>query len=219
MSEEHENTNTTDSSGEGQQALSALRGIWKAQGQSQQRLIDWLADKSEVHITGPGTDLRVGIEGRTWINCDGKNNFPDGEVFTGPREDATDGTIEFTFPAYYGGREIPKPRLVFRAGRVVDAGAAAEEEFLQQTLDTDEGARVLGEFAFGTNAGIQRFTKNTLFDEKIGGTLHMALGRAYPESGGTNASAVHWDMVFDLRKDCEVHVDGKLFSKNGEFCV
>ena len=191
---------------------------WKAQGERQQRIADWLGGKSEVHITGPDTDLKVGIEGRTWLNDDGHLNFPGGEVFTGPVETATEGTIQFTFPGFYQGREVGGIRLQFKGGRVVDASATSDEAFLTQMLDMDEGARVLGEFAIGLNPGIQRFTKNTLFDEKIGGTLHMALGRSYPETGGKNVSALHWDMVFDL-KEAEVTVDGELFSRNGEFCV
>lgn len=189
---------------------------WQAQGERQQRLADWLADKSEVHITGPGTDLTVGIGGRTWLNDDGHLNFPGGEIYTGPVEDATEGTIQFSYPGYLAGREVGGIRLVFKAGKVVEASATSDEAFLVSMLDMDEGARTLGEFAFGLNPGIQKFTKNTLFDEKIGGTLHMALGRAYPESGGQNVSALHWDIVYDLRGGAEVTVDGQLFSRNGE---
>jgi aminopeptidase len=182
-------------------------------------LIEWLADKETVRITGPGTDLTVSVAGRTWINDLGHENFPGGEIFTGPVESATEGVIQFTFPAFLGGREVSGVRLVFREGAVVEAGASSDEAYLHQMLELDDGARRLGEFAFGSNYGIQRFTKNTLFDEKIGGTLHMALGRSYPETGGTNMSALHWDMVFDLRQGCEVTVDGQLFSRNGEFQI
>jgi aminopeptidase len=192
---------------------------WKRQGERQQELIDWLSDKSTVHITGPGTDLTVGVGGRTWLNDEGTRNFPGGEIFTGPVEDVTEGTIAFSYPAFLAGREVQGVRLVFKGGKVVDASAASDEAYLYQMLDMDAGARVLGEFAFGTNYGIQDFTKNTLFDEKIGGTLHMALGRAYPESGGTNMSALHWDMVFNLRNGSEVTVDGEAFSRNGQFLV
>jgi aminopeptidase len=192
---------------------------WKQLGDRQDQMIDWLKGKKTVHITGPGTDLTVSFEGRTWLNDDGHKNFPGGEIFTGPVEDATEGYIQFTYPAFLAGREVPDVRLVFERGKVVDATAARDEGYLHQMLDMDEGARRLGEFAFGTNYGIQDFTKNTLFDEKIGGTLHMALGRAYPETGGTNLSALHWDMVYNLREGAEVTVDGELFSRNGEFMV
>ncbi|MBV9280657.1 MAG: aminopeptidase [Chloroflexi bacterium] len=189
---------------------------WKQLGERQARIIDWLKDRRMVHVTGPGTDLRVSVAGRTWENDDGHKNFPGGEVFTGPVEDSAQGVIQFTFPAYLAGREVSGVRLVFEAGRVVEATATGDEAFLHQMLDMDEGARRLGELAFGTNPGIQRFSKNTLFDEKIGGTLHMALGRSYPETGGRNVSALHWDMVYDLRDGAEVRVDDQLFSKNGE---
>src|SRR5207248_4226514 len=136
-----------------------------------------------------GTHLTVGIAGRTWVNDDGKMNFPGGEIFTGPIENATQGVIQFTFPASLRGREATDVRLVFDGGTVVEATAASGEEYLREMLNMDEGAKRLGEFAFGTNYGIQRHTRNTLFDEKIGGTLHMALGESYPETGGTNKSA------------------------------
>jgi len=155
---------------------------WKRQGAEQQRLIDWLKGKETVHLTGPGTDLTLSIKDRIFINADGKRNFPDGEIFTGPVETSANGTVRFTYPANLNGREITDIRLTFREGAVVEAHAAQGQEFLDQMLDTDAGARRLGEFAFGTNFGITRFTKNILFDEKIGGTIHMALGRSYPRS-------------------------------------
>jgi aminopeptidase len=184
----------------------------------QQELIDWITPRNVVRITGPDTDLTVKIGGRTWINDEGTFNFPGGEIFTGPIEGATEGHIAFTFPAFLNGREVTGVRLTFKDGKVVQADADSGKDFLHAMLDMDEGARYLGEFAFGTNYGITRFTKNTLFDEKIGGTLHMALGRSYPDSGGQNMSALHWDMVFDL-KEAEVTVDGETFSRNGEFVV
>lgn len=192
---------------------------WKQLGRRQDQLIDWLRGKKIVHITGPGTDLKVSTEGRTWLNDDGHKNFPGGEIFTGPAETATEGVIQFTYPAYLRGREVAGVRLQFQGGKVTKATASSDEEFLRQMLDMDEGARRLGEFAFGTNHGIQQFTKNTLFDEKIGGTLHMALGRSYPESGGENLSALHWDIVYNLRNGSEVRVDDQLFSRDGEFVV
>lgn len=192
---------------------------WRKQSVMQQRLIDWLAGKSEVHIQGPDTDLYVGITSRTWINCDGDKNFPDGEIFTGPVENATRGHVRFSFPHVTDGREIDDIRLKFEDGRVVDATAARGEDFLHESLDADEGARVLGEFAFGTNFDITRFTRNNLFDEKIGGTVHMALGAGYSESGSVNQSAIHWDLICDLRRGGSVDVDGIPFLRDGEFLL
>jgi len=191
---------------------------WKKLGEAQQRLVERLMRGKEMRITAPnGTDIRFGIEGRTWINCDGHENFPDGEVFTGPIEDATDGVVCYSFPAVHGGREVTGIRLVFEAGMVVDASAQGNEEFLVKMLDLDEGARTLGELALGTNYDITDYTRNTLFDEKIGGTFHAAVGAAYPESGGTNKSGLHWDMVCDLRRGGVVKVDGEVVSENGRF--
>ena len=192
---------------------------WLALKAEQQRLIDWLDGKQEVHLVGPEIDLTLSIAGRTWINSDGKRNFPSGEIFTGPVEDSVNGTIRFSFPVVTSGREIADIRLRFENGKVTDASAAKNEEFLIQTLDTDDGARILGEFAFGTNFSITRFTKNILFDEKIGGTVHMAVGSGYPETGSTNQSAVHWDMICDLRQGGRVDVDGQPFMRDGSFVV
>jgi aminopeptidase len=192
---------------------------WKAVSRSQAKLIAWLTPKKEIHVVGPDTDLRLKVGGRTWINCDGHENFPDGEIFTGPVEESVTGRIRFTYPACIFGREVEDVRLEFKAGKVVRATAGKNEEFLLTMLDTDDGARRVGEFAFGTNPGIQRFTKNPLFDEKIGGTIHLALGKGYPESGSKNNSAIHWDMVCDLREGGEVRVDGTPFVKDGKFLV
>lgn len=192
---------------------------WQEQSASQQRLVDWLAGKQVVHLTGPDTDLRVSVGGRTWINCDGDKNFPDGEIFTGPVENGTEGHVRFSYPRIVDGREIGDIRLRFAAGRVVDASAARGEEYLLETLDADPGARYLGEFAFGTNYGITRFTRNILFDEKIGGTVHMAVGAGYPESGSVNQSSVHWDMICDLRDGGQVDVDGQPFMRDGKYVV
>lgn len=192
---------------------------WQDLRADQQRLIDWLDGKREVHLTGPDTDLKLSIAERTWINSDGRRNFPSGEIFTSPVEDSVNGSIRFSFPVVTAGRQIEDIRLRFEDGKVVDASAARNEEYLIQTLDTDEGARYLGEFAFGTNFDIQQFTKNILFDEKIGGTVHMAVGRGYPETGSTNHSAIHWDMICDLRQGGQVTVDGESFMKDGAFVV
>jgi aminopeptidase len=192
---------------------------WKKQGAEQQRLIDWIAGKNEVHVVGPDTDLTLSIKDRIFINSDGSRNFPDGEIFTGPVEDSINGHIHFSYPANLGGREIEDIRLTFERGVVTQATAARGQDYLTKLLDTDAGARRIGEFAFGTNYGIQRFTKNTLFDEKIGGTIHMALGRAYPETGGKNESAIHTDIVCDLRQGGTITVDGQTFAKDGTFVI
>jgi aminopeptidase len=192
---------------------------WRELRDEQQRLIDWIADKDEVHIVAPETDLTLSVKGRTWINSDGHRNFPSGEIFTGPIETSANGHIRFSFPVVTSGREIQDIRLKFENGKVVDASAARDEEYLIQTLDSDEGARFLGEFAFGTNFNITRFTKNILLDEKIGGTIHMALGAGYPDSGSTNHSAIHWDMICDLRGGGSVTVDGRPFVQDGKFVV
>lgn len=192
---------------------------WNAQAKKQQILVDWLTGKKEVRLTGPGTDLRVDVTGRTWINADGTKNFPDGEVFTGPVESGTEGYVSFDMPAITHGRSVEGIRLQFENGKVVDATATKNEEFLISQLDVDDGARYLGEFAFGTHFGIQQFTGQILFDEKIGGTVHMAVGAGYPETGNTNESAVHWDMICDLRKGGRVEVDGEPFLVDGSYLL
>ncbi len=191
---------------------------WQKLGRQQQRLVDVLNKGREVHIrTRNGTDVRYGVKGRRWMNCDGHENFPDGEVFTGPIEDATDGVVVFDFPAVAGGREVDGIRLEFKAGKVVNASATKNESFLHKMIEQDRGARIVGELALGTNYAVKRYTRNTLFDEKIGGTFHMALGAAYPETGGKNTSGLHWDLVCDLRRGGVVEVDGKVISKSGKF--
>lgn len=193
--------------------------FWQEASKEQQRLIDWLTPKAEVEIVGPDTELRFSVAGRCWENADGRKNFPDGEIFTAPIEDSVEGTIRYSYPAITGGREVEDIRLWFEGGRVVKATAGRNDEFLQQMLDSDEGARRIGEFAFGTNFGIDRFTRNILFDEKIGGTIHIALGSGYPETGSTNQSAIHWDMICDLRDGGRVTVDGQPFLVDGKYVV
>ena len=190
---------------------------WRRISVEQQRLVDLLGAKRELHIKADGTDLRLSVAGRTWINADGRKNFPDGEVFTGPVEDTAEGHITFTFPAVRLGREVEGIRLEFKGGKVVAASARKGEELLHSLLDMDAGARYIGEFAFGTNTGIQRFTRNTLFDEKIGGTIHLALGASYPDTGGRNQSGLHWDIVNDLRQGGQVYGDGELIYRDGQF--
>lgn len=171
----------------------------------------------QVRIAGPGTDLTFSIAGRRGIVCAGEKNMPDGEVFYAPVENSANGYVTYDFPAIYQGREVDGVRLMFRDGRVTDATAKKGEEFLIKTLDTDPGARFLGEFGIGCNFGIQRFSKDILFDEKIGGTVHLALGRSYEESGGTNVSAIHWDMIKDLRTEGRLELDGQVVQENGKF--
>jgi aminopeptidase len=171
----------------------------------------------ELRVVGPDTDLRLGVAGRKWIAADGRYNMPDGEVFTSPVETETEGEIRYTFPAIYQGREVDDVRLRFEGGRVVAAEAARGEDYLRTLLDMDDGARVLGEVAFGLNYEIDRFTRNILFDEKIGGTMHFALGSAFPQAGGANTSGLHWDMICDLREEGEVYADGELVWRAGHF--
>jgi aminopeptidase len=190
---------------------------WQALHKRQARLCTFLGNRKTLRVVKGDTDLTVSVAGRSWMNSDGRTNMPSGEVFTGPVEDTVEGTVAFSFPAVREGREVHGVRLTFEKGRVVKATAAKGEEYLHAMLGTDEGARSLGEFAFGTNDSVQRFTKNTLFDEKIGGTIHMALGAAYPKSGGLNRSSIHWDMILDMRDGGEVHADGKVIYRKGKF--
>jgi aminopeptidase len=192
---------------------------WKEVSVQQQGLVDWLVGHKLVHILGDGTDLRLSIEGRVFINSDGRRNFPSGEFFTGPVENSAEGVIQFDIPASYEGHAIEGVRLVFQKGKVVEASARRGQAFLEQMLELDAGARYLGEFAFGNNPRVHRATRNTLFDEKIGGTVHLALGSSYPETGGVNQSALHWDMVCDLRRSGEVWVDDVQFLKDGKIVI
>jgi aminopeptidase len=192
---------------------------WRRQSDEVKRLAEWIQGREEVRIQAPGTDIRLGVAGRTWIPCVGDRNMPDGEFFTGPLEDSVDGEIVFSFPATYAGREVSGVRFRFEGGKVVDASAERGEAFLLEMLDTDAGARRLGELGIGTNYGISTGTKEILLDEKIGGTAHMAVGMSYPETGGANDSAIHWDMVCDLRRGGSITVDGTELQRDGRFLV
>jgi aminopeptidase len=192
---------------------------WRRQSDQVMRLAEWIDGKEEVRVTAPGTDITLGVAGRRWIPCVGEHNMPDGEFFTGPVEDSVNGEIAFSFPASYGGRTVSGVRLRFDGGKVVDASAEQGEDFLVEMLDTDEGARRLGELGIGTNYGIATGTKEILLDEKIGGTVHMAIGMSYPETRGENNSAVHWDMVCDLRQGGAITVDGVELQRDGQFLV
>lgn len=192
---------------------------WRRASEETERLAEWIQGHEEVRVTAPGTDIKLGIAGRTFIPCDGRNNMPDGEFFTGPVEDSVEGEVSFHLPAVIGGREVSGVRLRFEDGLVVDASAARGEEYLLKLLDTDPGARRLGELGIGTNYGIDRGTREVLLDEKIGGTVHMAVGTSYPESGGVNESAVHTDLVCDLRLGGKLEVDGVVMQEDGRFIV
>lgn len=170
-----------------------------------------------VRIVGKDTDLTIGIKGRKAILCCGKRNMPDGEVFLSPVENSVEGQIYYDLPAIYNGKEVLGIRLKFKKGKVVQASAEKNEEFLLAMLDTDKGARYLGELGIGTNYGIRHLSKDILFDEKIGGTVHLAVGRSYKDAGGKNVSAIHWDMIKDLRSGGAIYVDGRLIQKNGKF--
>lgn len=181
--------------------------------------MDWLSGKDEVVVKGPNVDLKLSIKGRNFINSDGKTNMPSGEIFTGPVEDSVEGWVRFTYPAIRLGREVEGIELKFEKGKVVEATAEKNEPFLLEMLEVDEGARYVGEFAIGTNKRINRFIKNMLFDEKTGGTIHMALGAGYPQTGSVNKSGIHWDMICDMRDGGQIYVDGELFYEAGEFKI
>lgn len=191
--------------------------FWQSVKDRQQSAVDFMKGKSQVILRGPNVDLTLSVKGRTFMNSYGTHNMPDGEIYTGPVEESVNGWVKFTYPANYGGTSVEGAELTFSNGRVTSANAEKNLDFLLKTLDSDERSRYLGEFAIGTNFDIQKFTGNILFDEKIGGSFHMALGNGYPETGSKNKSVIHWDMICDLRMDSEILVDGELFYKNGEF--
>jgi aminopeptidase len=193
-------------------------GAWRAFRDRQARYLEFLNGKKTLTARGAHFDLRMRIDGRTFISSHGLRNFPDGEIYTGPVEDSVEGWVRFTHPAVYQSREVIGAELRFEGGKVTRATATKGEDFLNSVLDTDAGARFLGEFAIGTNDGITRFSRNILFDEKIGGTIHLAVGRSYENTGGKNQSAVHWDMIADAR-DAEIAADGEVFYRDGEFVI
>ena len=188
--------------------------FWRAEGERQGSLIQWLNGRDRVELKGENIDLTLSVRGRTFERSDGKYNFPDGEIFTSPVEDSANGWVRFKYPAIYQGQEVTDIELWFEDGRVIKERAAKNQEFLTSLLDLDPGARALGEWGIGTNYGIQRFSKHMLFDEKIGGTIHFAVGAGFPECGGRNESGLHWDMLCDMA-DSEIVVGGDLFYRNG----
>ncbi|MFQ5441410.1 MAG: aminopeptidase [Thermodesulfobacteriota bacterium] len=192
---------------------------WKKEKKKQMKLKKALDRASVVRIKGRDTDLTIGIKGRKAIPCYGTCNMPDGEVFLSPVENTAEGHIFYEMPAIYQGREVTGIRLTFEKGRVTGASAEKNEAFLLAMLDTDRGARFLGELGIGVNYGIKKFSKDILFDEKIGGTVHLAVGRSYEEAGGVNISAIHWDMIKDLRKGGVLYLDGAAIQKNGRFLI
>jgi aminopeptidase len=188
---------------------------WRELSETQQQLVDRLTPAREIRIEAPDTDLRLRVDGRTWVNSDGKHNMPSGEVFTGPLEDSANGTIRFTVPSSPRGVEVSDIQLTFENGRVVEASAQRGDDYLQAALQTDPGARFLGELGIGTNVGIDRPTGAILLDEKMAGTVHLALGRSYTQTGGTNQSALHWDMICDLRDGGSLSADGETLPLTG----
>lgn len=195
---------------------------WREFSRQQQRYVDYLNGIKTLRFVARDTDLTMSLAGRRWINSDGHRNFPSGEVFSGPVEDSVEGHVRYTFPAAHLGHEVDDIRLTFQGGHVVDARAARGQGFLEAMLATDDGARRLGEVAIGNNYGVARYTRNTLYDEKIGGTFHLALGSSYPETGGQNQSALHWDMVCDLRPEAgggAIYADDTLIHQDGQWLI
>lgn len=191
---------------------------WQAEAARQQKLVDWLAGKDKVVIKGRNVDLQMSIKGRGFIKASGKVNFPDGEIYTSPVENSANGWIRFGYPAIFGGREVTDIELWFEDGKVVKEKASKGQDLLTSLLNTDDGSRILGELGIGTNYGIQKFTKNMLFDEKIGGTIHLAVGAGFPEAGSKNESGLHWDMLCNMAES-EITVDGELFYKDGKIVL
>jgi aminopeptidase len=193
--------------------------LWKQVHAQQENVVDAFKGRKDVVVKGPSCDLSLSIEDRLFLNASGENNMPDGEVFTGPVEDSVNGWIRFDYPSMLRGNEVEGVELKFENGKVVQATAEKNQEFLDQMLSVDAGARYVGEFAIGNNYGVTRHTGNILFDEKIGGTIHLALGAGYPDTGSVNESAIHWDMICGMQKDAEIRVDGDVVYKDGKFTL
>lgn len=192
---------------------------WKEFGKELEKYADYLNDVKELHYKSKDTDIKFDVSGRVWVPDKGKENYPGGEVFTGPVEDSAEGHIRFSYPGIFQGKEIEDIRLKFENGKVVEASAEKGEELLHTLLDTDQGSRYLGEVAIGCNHGIDKFSRNMLFDEKIGGTVHLALGRSYPETKGENESTIHWDMLCDMTDGGQIFADGELIYEDGKFLI
>lgn len=190
---------------------------WREVERKQQRIVEAVNGRERVRLKSPNCDLTLSVEGRTFLNSCGRFNMPDGEVYTGPVEETAEGWVYFGIPSVLNGNEVQGVHLEFDAGKVVSATAEKNQAFLDQVLETDEGARYIGEFAIGLNDGIQRPIRNILFDEKIGGTFHLALGGGYPETGSKNKSAIHWDLICDIRSGGEIAFDGEVLFRDGKF--
>lgn len=191
---------------------------WKTLSKRQQQIVEYLSKTGSIRFIGEDTDLKLNVKDRIWMNCDGHVNMPDGEIFTGPIEDSAEGQIRFTHPVVFMGKEVEDITLTFKKGKVVTAKAEKGQDLLNQILKVDEGAKRIGEIAFGTNKGITRFTKNMLFDEKMGHCIHLALGSSIPVSGGKNQSSVHMDILKDMTAG-EIHADGNLVYEKGKFVI
>jgi aminopeptidase len=192
---------------------------WQELGRRQSGLVAFMTGVKAVRIEAEGTDITLSVAGRTWINSDGRRNMPSGEIFSGPVEGSPRGRVRCGFPVCRGGRELVGIELEFQDGQVVSARADEGEAYLKSMLELDPGARRLGEIGLGLNRGIDRFTGSILYDEKIGGTVHLALGRSYPETGGINESALHWDLIIDTRKGGRITADGIVVMEDGEWKV
>ena len=192
---------------------------WKVVYDRQEKLVNWLANREQVRVLGPNVDLSFSIQGRPFYNACGKYNLPDGEIFTSPVETSVNGWMRFSYPAVEYGTLVEGVELWFEQGRVVEAKATKNQAFLKRMLDTDPGARYLGEWALGTNEKIDTFSKDILFDEKMDGTMHMAVGAGYPQTGSRNQSAIHWDMITDMTDGGQIFVDGELFYNSGKFKI
>lgn len=192
---------------------------WKEIDKEQQRLADYLNKTTKLHIIGEDTDITFDTTGRKWLNCSGQCNFPDGEIYTSPVEDSANGTIYFDFPQIYRGNESHKVRVRLENGKVVEASAEKGQDYFLDMINMDEGSRFVGEIAIGTNSMIQEITGNILFDEKIGGAIHMALGASYPEAGGKNVSGLHWDLIKNMKNGSEIYADDVLIYKDGKFVI
>ena len=192
---------------------------WRSIEEKQRKIIERIEGHNQVVLRGPNVDLTLSIKGRKLVNAAGESNMPDGEIFTGPVEDSVNGWVRFTFPAIYSGVMVEGVELTFSNGKVIHCSAEKNQNFLMEMLESDAGARYVGEFAIGTNYEIDRFSHNILFDEKIGGTFHMALGAGYPETGSRNKSIIHWDMICGMKEDAEILLDGEVIYKNGQFTI
>ena len=192
--------------------------LWREEAERQRKLIKWLDGRDKAVLKGTNIDITLSIKDRVFAESAGTHNFPSGEIFTGPVEDSVNGWVRFKYPAIYSGQEITDIELWFENGKVVKEKASKNQELLTTTLNTDDGSRFLGEWGVGTNYGITRFTKNMLFDEKIGGTIHFAVGAGYPETKSRNESGIHWDMLCDMGES-EITVDGDLFYKDGKTVI